>query len=79
MSNLFLKFEVPLIFHVMSIIFSLLAYQETKPHRIWWKKPKQSTHWDLIKVIWDTSLEMRDKKYLFAYRVTCGTFMYLVI
>jgi hypothetical protein len=47
----------------MPIIFSLLAYQEIRPHRTWWKKPKQSTHWDLIKVVWHTNLEMRDKKY----------------
>jgi hypothetical protein len=61
MRNLFLKFEVPLISGVMPIIFSLLDYQKTKPHRIWWKEPKQSTHWDIIGVIWHTILEMRDK------------------
>jgi hypothetical protein len=78
MRNLFLKFEVPLIFCVMPIIFCLLVYQETKPYEIWWKKPKKSTYWDLIGVVWHTILGMRDKKHLFAYCVTCGTFMYLV-
>jgi hypothetical protein len=61
--NLFLKFEVPLIFRVVPIVFSLLAYRETKPHRVWWKEPRQSTCWDLIIVIWHTILEMKDKKY----------------
>jgi hypothetical protein len=40
--NLLLKLEVPLIFYAMPIIFSLLAYQETGPHKIWWKEPKHS-------------------------------------
>ncbi len=56
--NLLLKFEVPLIFQVMPIIFSFLAYQESKPHKIWWKKPRQFTHWDLIeRVVWHTNLK----------------------
>jgi len=76
--NLFLEFEVPIIFRVMLIIFSLLAYQETKPHRIWWKELKQSTHWDLIEVVSHTILEMKDKKYVSPYHITYGTFMYLV-
>jgi hypothetical protein len=76
--NLFLKFEVPFIFCVVLIIFWLLAYKETKPHRIWWKEPKQSTHWDLIRIVWHTILEMKDKKYLSTYRITYGTFMFLV-
>ncbi len=42
------------------------------------KKHKQSTHWDLIGVVLHTILEMKDKKYLSTYPVTCGTFMYLV-
>jgi len=38
-----------------------------------------STNWDLIKgVVWHTNLEMRDQKYLFAYRVIHETIMYLV-
>jgi hypothetical protein len=37
------------------------------------------THWDLIKgVVWHTNLEMKDQKYLFAYRMIHKTFMYLV-
>jgi hypothetical protein len=38
-----------------------------------------TTHWDLIKgVVWHTNLEMKDPKYLFAYRMIHRTFMYLV-
>jgi hypothetical protein len=55
-----------------------LLTKKTRPHRIWWKEPKQSTHWDLIGVIWHTNLEMKDRKYLFARCMTYGTFMYLV-
>jgi hypothetical protein len=61
--NLLLEFEVPLIFRVMPIIFSLLAYQESKPHKIWWKEPRQFTNWDLIeKVVWHTNLENEGHK-----------------
>jgi hypothetical protein len=76
--NLFLEFEVRLICRAMLINFSLLVYQGTKPHRIWWKKPKQSTHWDLIGVVWHTNLEMKDRKYLSTHHTNYGTFMYLV-
>ncbi len=48
--NLFLQFEVALIFRAMPIYLYFLAYQKTRPHKkTWWKEPKQSTHWDLIK------------------------------
>jgi hypothetical protein len=43
------------------------------------KESKQFTHWDLIKDVWHTSLEMKDIKYLFAYCMTYGIFIYLVI
>jgi len=47
----------------MPIIFSLLAYQESKPHNIWWKEPRQFTNWDLIeKVVWHTNLENEGHK-----------------
>lgn len=43
---LFLKFEVSLFFHVMQFffLFFLFAYEEIRPHRIWWKELRQSTH-----------------------------------
>jgi hypothetical protein len=41
--------------------------------------PIQSTCWDLIEgIVWLANLEMKDKIYLFTYRMTCETFMYLV-
>ncbi len=40
---------------------------------------RQSKHWDLIEgIVWLTYLEMKDKIYLFTYRMNYGTFMYLV-
>jgi hypothetical protein len=48
--NLFLQFEVALLFRAMPIYLYFLAYQKTRPHKkTWWKELKQSTHWDLIK------------------------------
>jgi hypothetical protein len=78
--NLLLEYEVPLIFCVMPIIFSHLAYQESTPHKIWWKEPIQFTNWDLIeRVVWHNNLENEGHKiYILAYCMIDGTFMYLV-
>lgn len=79
MKNLVLEFEVPFIFHVMLIIFSFLTYQNIKPHGIWWKDPKQSTHWDLIKIVWHVNLEKGKWKIfihiLYELCVTCMKIM----
>ncbi len=78
MGNLFLEFEILLKFHVIYIFYNFFAYQETRPHKIWWKESKQFTHWDLIeRVVWDTDLKMRDRKNLFSYYMTYKTFIYL--
>jgi hypothetical protein len=38
-------------------------YQKIRLHKIQWKQPRQSVHWDSIKgIIWHTNLEMKDKK-----------------
>ncbi len=77
--NLFVKFEITFIFLCnVKFFFGLLVYQEIRPYKIWWKEPKQSTHWDLIEVVWHNNLEMKDRKYLFAYCMTFWIFTYLV-
>jgi hypothetical protein len=55
-----------------------LVYQEIRPYKIWWKEPKQSTHWDLIEVVWHNNLGTKERKYLSTYSMTFEIFMYFV-
>ena len=67
------------IVRVFLIIIAILSLFESQPGRVWWKEPRQSTQWDIIEgLVWYTSPEMRDRKYLEAYCMSYASFMYLV-
>ena len=71
--------ERPFMVRVFPIIIAILSLFEPHPGRVWWKEPRQSTQWDIIEgLVWHTSPEMRDRKYMEAYRMSYASFMYLV-
>jgi hypothetical protein len=68
--------ERPFMVRVFSIIIAILSLFEPHPERVWWKEPRQSTQWDIIEgLVWHTSPEMRDRKYMKTYRMSYASFM----
>ena len=56
---------------VFPIIIAIISLFEPQPGCVWWKEPRQSTQWDIIKgLVWHTSSKIRDRKYLEAYRMS---------
>jgi hypothetical protein len=62
--KLFIKLKYHPFFYVTSINFPFLTYQYTRPHRIWWKIVETIYTLGLIRVVWHTNLEMRDKIFI---------------
>jgi hypothetical protein len=61
----------PLMFGVQPILWTLLKKEEKHYSQLFWEEPKQRTHWEMVEaVVWHTTPEMKDKKYLMYYRMT---------
>jgi hypothetical protein len=67
-------------FGVQPILWTLLSKRKKHCSQLFWVEPKQRPHWEMVEaIVWHTTLEIRDIKYLMYYRMTFDAFNVLVV
>jgi len=69
----------PSMFGVQPILWTLLKKKKKHCTQLFWEEPKQRTHWEMVEtIVWHTTPEMKDRKYLMYYWMTFDAFNVLV-